>query len=230
MRVNAAQSTSRATGCAEQVERLVAERRRGDGLLDRPVGKVHCRADQDRARREAEHVDEDATRERTRCARAPDGVDLAVHLGDQQNGGDDDEDDADAFELGRLGDELVRGSGGRRGRCWAGKNGPETPSSASCKRSNSGNRETYAKATVNSGTRPSSVVNARLAAVRLMSTPMSRCQQAAKKRNEGERRGPASVPAAMRDYRIGSGTRPEPRRRPSLGRPRLRAQSKRRYA
>ena len=39
--------------------------------------------------------------------RAPDGVDLAFHLRDQQYRGDDDEDDADAFEFRRLGDELV---------------------------------------------------------------------------------------------------------------------------
>ena len=93
---------------AQPIDRFEADRGGRDRLLDCPVGEVNRRADQDRPRRQTEHVDEDTTRERARRTCAPDRVDLGVHLGHEQHGGDHDKDGAHSLEVGRLGDELVQ--------------------------------------------------------------------------------------------------------------------------
>ena len=91
---------------AQHRERLGADGRRPDRMLDDPIRVVNRRTDERRPGGEPERIDNDAARQRSRMARAPDGIDLAVDFRDQQHRGQDDESGAKPLELSRLGREL----------------------------------------------------------------------------------------------------------------------------
>ena len=67
---------------AQHRERLGADGRRPDRMLDDPIRVVNRRTDERRPGGEPERIDNDAARQRSRLARTPDGINLAVDFRD----------------------------------------------------------------------------------------------------------------------------------------------------